>query len=173
MHSIQAVSAIWFWVLSEGAVRMCRNIKCMQCVNYLLLQWFSASSAPFCFVHSDDITARRWAHRDLKCTAAASQSPTWLRHHLQFKFDLWAPSDHCVDTGVFFGNNFYSERVLVPVGCNNVFAVAGNVLWVALPFYFSVWLFGLCLKDHRGPLFCLLSLWFPGKCWNWGGWVGN
>lgn len=146
---------------------MCRNIKCMQCIKYLLPLWLSALSAPFYFVLCDDYAG------DLKRTAAASKSPTWLWYDLQLKLDLWPPSNHCIDIGIFLGNSFYSEGVLVSVGCDHVFVAAGNVLWVALPFYFSIRLLGLCFKDHRGPRFCLLSLWFLGKCWNWGGRVSS
>lgn len=151
---------------------MCRNIKCMQCFNYLLPQWFSALSAPVYFVVCCKCTASRWANRDLRHTAAGSKSPTWFRYDLQLKLDLWPASNHCIRTGVFLGNSFYGERVHVSISCDHVFGVTGNVLWVTLPFYFSIRLLSLCFKDHRGPLLCLLSLWLLGKCWNWQGRVG-
>lgn len=151
--------------LSDGAgcelCVMCKNIKC---IKHLWPQWFSALSAPFllcalCRPHGLQV--------NLKRTAAGSKSPTWIWYNLQLKLDLWPPSNHCIDIGIFLGNSLYSEGVLVSICCDHVFVATGNVLCVALPFYFSVGLLGLCFKDHRGPLSCLLSLWFLGKCWNW------
>ena len=145
---------------------MCRNITSMLCIKCLRPRWVFVSSAPFCFVLCVNCAACRWANRERKPTAAASKSPTWLWYDLQLKLDLWPPSNHCIDSGIFLGNSLYCEGVLVSVSCDHVSVATGNVLWVALPLYFSIRLLGLCGKDHRGALLYLLSLRFLGKCWN-------
>lgn len=122
----------------------------------------------FCVVAGES-TAHRWVSSELKYT----KSPTWLWYDLQLKLDLWPPSNHSIGIGIFLGNSFYSEGVLVPISCDHVSVVTGNVLWVALPFYFSVGILDLCFKDNRGPLLCLLRLRFFSKCWNWRGRVDS
>lgn len=112
----------------------------------------------------------RWASSDFfQRAAAASKSPTWLWHDFQVELDLWPPGNHGIAVRVFLGDVSDGQRVPVAVSGDRVSAARDKVLWVALPFHFSVRLLGLSFKDHGGPLHRLLALWFLGEGWNWVG----